>query len=79
LGSQINSKNSIQEEIIVRIQSGNRSLFANKKLMKNKDLKAASKLQIYKPVIRPTVTYGCETWAMSHRTKSPTGFREKGT
>jgi hypothetical protein len=37
--------------------------FANKKLLKNKDLNATSKLQIYKCIIRPTVTYGCETWA----------------
>jgi hypothetical protein len=31
LGSQINSKNSIQEEVRLRIQAGNRSLFANTK------------------------------------------------
>jgi hypothetical protein len=31
LGSQINSKNSILEEIRLRIPSGNRSVFANKK------------------------------------------------
>jgi len=37
-GSQTNSKNSIQEEIRLRIQAGNRSVFANKKLLKNKDL-----------------------------------------
>jgi hypothetical protein len=36
-------------------------LFANKKLLKNKDLNAARKLQIYKSIIRPIVTYGCET------------------
>jgi hypothetical protein len=65
LGSQINSKNLIQEEIRLRIQAGNRSLFANKKLMKNKDLNAASKLQIYKTIVRPIVTYGCETWTMT--------------
>jgi hypothetical protein len=47
LESQINSKNSIQEEIRLKIQTGNRSVFANKKLLKNKDLNAASKLQIY--------------------------------
>jgi len=40
-------------------------LFGNKKLLKNKDLNAASKLQIHKSIIRPTVTYGCETWAMT--------------
>ena len=31
LGSQINGKNSIREEIRLGIQAGNRSLFANKK------------------------------------------------
>jgi hypothetical protein len=44
---------------------GNRSVFANKKLLKNKDLNSASKLQIYKSIIRPTVTYGCEIWTMT--------------
>jgi hypothetical protein len=44
LGSQINSKNLIKEETRLTIQAGNRSLFANKKLLKNKDLNAASKL-----------------------------------
>ena len=63
LGVQINSKNVIQE-IRLRIQADNRSLFANRKLLKNKDLNSASKLQIYKSIIRPTVTYGCETWTM---------------
>jgi hypothetical protein len=65
LGSQINSKNLIKEGIRLRIQAGNRSLFANKKLLKNKDLNAASKLQKYKSIIRPIVTSGCETWAMT--------------
>ena len=55
----------MQEEIRLRIQAGNRSVFANKKLLKNKDLNAASKLQVYKSIIRPIVTYGCETWAMT--------------
>ena len=55
----------IQEEIRLRIQAGNRSWFANRKLLKYKDLNAASKLQIYKSIIRPTVTYGCETWTMT--------------
>jgi len=36
LGSQINSKHSIQEEIRLRMQAGNRSLFANKKLFKTR-------------------------------------------
>ena len=65
LGSQINSKNLIKDEIRLRIQAGNRSMFANRKLLKNKDLNSAIKLQIYKSIIRPTVTYGWQTWTMS--------------
>ena len=38
LGSQINGKNSIKEEIRLRIQAGNRSLFVNKIILTNKDL-----------------------------------------
>jgi hypothetical protein len=62
LGSQINSKNVIKDEI--RIQAGNRSLFGNKKLLKNKVLNSAIKLQIFKSIMRPTATYGCGTWLM---------------
>ena len=40
-------------------------MFATKNLLKNKDINAASKLQIYKSIIGPIVTYGCETWAMT--------------
>ena len=38
---------------------------ANRKLLKNKDLNPAIKLQIHKSIIRPTATYCCETWTMS--------------
>jgi len=33
--------------------------------VKNKYFNDASKLQTYKSIIRPVVTYGCETWAMT--------------
>ena len=57
LGSQINGKNSIREEIRLGIQAGNRSLFANKKLLTNKDLNAASNLQIYEGNSTSTYEY----------------------
>jgi hypothetical protein len=50
---------------LANIQAGNRSLFANKKLLKNKDVNAASKLQIHKTTVQRVVTYGCETWTMT--------------
>ena len=36
-----------------------------KKLLLNKLLNYNSKIQIYKTIIRPAVTYGCETWVLT--------------
>ena len=65
LGSQINSKNLINDEIRLRIQALNRSMFTDVKLLKNKDLNSAIKLKIYKSIIKLTVTYGCKTRTLS--------------
>ena len=37
------------------------------KLMKSRALNRSSKLKIYKSLIRPTVTYGCEAWTLTNR------------
>jgi len=65
LGTQINAQNKISEEIRKRIQAGNRCYCVNKKLLSNKLLNHNSKIQIYKTIIRPTATYGCETWVLT--------------
>ena len=38
-----------------------------KGLMKSRALNRSSKLKIYKSLIRPVVTYGCEAWALTSR------------
>ena len=65
LANQINAQNKRSEEIRKRIQAGNRCHYANEKLLSNKLLNYNSKIQIYKTIIRPTVTYGCETWELT--------------
>jgi hypothetical protein len=65
LGVQINSQNKINDEIRKRIQAGNRCYYASKKLLSNKILNYKSKIQIYKTIIRPPVTYGSETWVLT--------------
>jgi hypothetical protein len=35
--------------------------------MKSRALNRSSKLKIYKSLIRPTVTYGCEAWTLTDR------------
>jgi len=62
LGSQMNQTNSTSSEIEARILSGNRCYYAYGKLMKSRALNRSLKLKIYKSLIRPTVTYGCEDW-----------------
>ena len=64
LGTEINSSNRISIEIKRRIMLGNRAYFANSKLLKSKLLTRNTKMRIYNTLIRPVVTYGCETWTM---------------
>jgi hypothetical protein len=39
----------------------------NGKLTKSRALSRSSKLKIYKSLIRPTVTFGCEAWTLTDR------------
>ena len=65
LGAQINTQNKICEEMRKRIQAGNRCYYAHKKLLSSKLMNYNSKIQICKTIIRPTVTYGSETWVLT--------------
>jgi hypothetical protein len=37
------------------------------KVMQSRALNRSSKLQIHKSIIRPVLTYGCETWTLTNR------------
>ncbi|CAG9839575.1 unnamed protein product [Diabrotica balteata] len=67
LGTEINQKNSVSNEINASISSGNRTYYANKRLITSKLLDKRTKMTIYKILIRPVVTYGCETWVMTKK------------
>ena len=70
LGSIVNENKSIEEEIKGRISLGNKAFYANKDLFKSKLLIKNSKLRIYKTLVRPVVTYACETWVLKENIKS---------
>jgi hypothetical protein len=55
---------SIEEEIQYRITLGNKAYYANQFFFKSRLDCKKSKLQLYCSIIRPTVTYGCETWVL---------------
>jgi hypothetical protein len=61
LGSTVNSDNSIEEEIQYRITLGNKAYYANQFLFKSTLVSKKSKLKLYWSIIRPIVTYACET------------------
>ena len=65
LGSIVNETNKIEEEIQSRIAAVNRAHHANKKLLTNKLLSKNYKINVYKTIIRPVVTYGSETCMMN--------------
>jgi hypothetical protein len=70
LGVQINCQNKISDEIRKTVQAENRCYYANKKLLSNKILNYNSKIQIYKTIIRPTVTYRSETFVLTASDKN---------
>jgi hypothetical protein len=65
LGSLINCKNDLEEEIKRGIIIGNRCYYGMLKLMKSQLLKTKTKCQLYKTIIHPTVLYGSESWTLS--------------
>jgi hypothetical protein len=67
LGSQLNQTSSTSSEIQAKILSENRCYYAYGKLMRSRALNRSSKLKIYKSLIRPIVTYGCEAWTLTNR------------
>jgi hypothetical protein len=72
LGLVVNSDNSIEEAIQHRITLGDKAYYANQFLFKSRLVCKKSKLKLYCSIIRPTVTYVCETWFLKEITKTQT-------
>jgi hypothetical protein len=64
-GNIIENKNRDDRCIKERIQAGNKAYYANLQMLKRKRISRRSKLQIYKTLVRPIVTYGAETWTLT--------------
>ena len=65
LGTQLNSQNSTHEEIQCRLILGNKALYDNKQLLSSTLISRNAKLKVYKSLIRPVVTCGCESWTLT--------------
>lgn len=70
LGAIVTSKNEIEAEIKARIAAANRCLLALSKAIRFRNLSRDAKITIYKTIVRPVATYGCETWDMSKKNEN---------
>jgi hypothetical protein len=64
LGSTVTTDNNVSVEIQVRLMAGNRCHYALQNVLKSKNISWEAKLNTYKTIIRPTVTYGCQAWTL---------------
>jgi hypothetical protein len=54
----------VNEEIKERIALGNKAYCSNKRMFQSKLISIGEKLKLYWSVVRPVVTYACETWVL---------------
>jgi hypothetical protein len=66
-----------KKEIKIRILTGNRTYFAAINLFRNRLLFRATKIRLYKTLIRPAVTYGAETLTMTKKEEALLIFERK--
>jgi len=65
LGNIIGNTNNNNKCIKERIMMGNKAYYANRQLVNSSLISRSSKLQIYRTLVRPVVTYGSELWALT--------------
>jgi hypothetical protein len=67
LGTTFTDQNCIHEEIKSRLNSGNACYHSVQSLLLSRLLSRNVKVKIYKTIILPFVSYGCETWSLTLR------------
>jgi hypothetical protein len=65
LGSDVNCNNGISAEIQKRILAANRCFHGLRKHLRSHLTSKNTKILMYKVLIRPVLTYACETWTLS--------------
>ena len=65
LGSTVTTENRVEEEVKLRIASAARYSWSMSKVLNSNILSRRTKLKAYRTIIRPILTYGCETWRLT--------------
>jgi hypothetical protein len=63
----ISNDNNVEKEIQRRTLAGNRTYFAAVSLFRSRLLSRATKIILYKTLIRPVVSYGAEAWTLTKK------------
>jgi len=66
-GTLIGNDNGVGNEIQRRILAGDRAYFAAVSLFRSRLLSRATKIVLYKTLIRPAVTCGAEVWTLTEK------------
>jgi len=66
-GRVISNDNSVEKEIQRRILAGNRTYFAAISLFRSRLLSRATKIMLYKTLIRPVVSCEVEAWMLTEK------------
>ena len=69
MGTLITNDISVEREIQRRILAGNRTYFAAVSLFGSRLLSSATKITLYKTLIRLVVSYGAEAWTLTKKNK----------
>jgi hypothetical protein len=67
LGTLISNDNSVEKEIQKRILAGSRTYFAAVSLFRSTLLSRATKILLYRTLIRLIVSYGAEAWTVTKK------------
>ena len=59
--------NDIETEVKSKIAVGNKCYYALGLILKRRSISQSVKIRLYKTIIRPTVTYGAETWTLTSK------------
>lgn len=70
LGSKIGSDNTMESEINNRISKFSKNVGFLYPLLREKNIPRTVKTDLYTSILRPILTYGCETWTLTEKLKS---------
>ena len=77
LGSLETADNDTSKEILTRIHTANRAYFGLRKTLTSGRVQRATKLTLYKTLIRPVALYGHEAWTLRQEDERALGVFER--